>query len=138
MEGKKLKIFITTSEEPLVVNSFIEEIIKAKSSQIIGIGLINGKDTVPTVSGKGKKKKRSIIISKASNVLSLILIFGIIGTIKNAAKILYFQFSKVTNKLIPLYPANSIKCIAKKYGAPVHEFLTVNDQTLINLLNDYH
>ena len=46
MEGKKLKIFITTSEEPLVINGFIEEIIKAKSPQIVGIGLINGKGAV--------------------------------------------------------------------------------------------
>ncbi len=138
MEGKKLKIFITTSDEPLVINGFIEEIIKAKSPQIIGIGLINGKGTVPTVSGKakGKKRKSSIIIRKASNVLSLILIFGIIETIRNAVKILYFQFSKVANKLIPLYPTKSIKYIAKKYCVPVNEFSTVNDEILIDLLND--
>jgi len=136
MEGKKLKIFITTSDEPLVINSFIEEIIKAKSSQIIGIGLINGKSTVPTVSGKGQKKKRSIIVRKASNVFSLILIFGVVGTIKNAIKILYFHVSKVTNRLIPFYPIKSIKYIAKKYGLPVHEFPTVNDEMLIDLLND--
>jgi len=136
MEGKKLKIFITTSDEPLVINSFIEEIIKAKSSQIIGIGLINGKSTIPKVSGKGKKKNRSILTRKASNVFSLILIFGVVGTIKNAIKILYFHVSKVTNRLIPFYPIKSIKYIAKKYGLPVHEFPTVNDEMLIDLLND--
>ena len=138
MEGKQLTIFITASEEPLVVNGFIEEIIKAKSSQIIGIGLVKGKSTIPQVSGKGKSRKKSgsIIIRKASNVLSLILIFGIIDTIKNAAKVLYFQFSKVTNKLIPFYPTKGIKHIAEKYRVPLNKFSTVNDKELIDLLRN--
>jgi len=136
MERKKLKIFITTSEEPLVINGFIEKIIKAKCSQIIGIGLINGRGAIPKVSNKGQKNKRSIIVRKASNVLSLILIFGAVGTIKNAIKVLYFHLSKVTNRLIPSYPNKSIKYIAKGNGLPVHEFSTVNDQMLINLLKE--
>lgn len=138
MEGKKLTIFITASEEPLVVNGFIEEIVKAKSSQIVGIGLVRGKGAIPQVSGKGngKKKRSSVIIGKASNVLSLILIFGVIDTIKNATKVLYFKFSKITNRLIPFYPTRSIKFIAKKYEVPLYKFSTVNDKELINLLND--
>jgi methionyl-tRNA formyltransferase len=138
MEGKKLPIFITASEEPLVVNGFIEEIIKAKSSQIIGIGLVRGKSTIPQVSkkGRGGEKSGSIIMRKTSNVLSLILIFGVVNTIKNAAKILYFQFSKITNKLIPFYPTKSIKYIAKKYGVPLNKFSTVNDKKLIDLLRN--
>lgn len=138
MEGKKLTIFITASEEPLIVNGFIEEIIKAKSSQIIGIGLVRGKSAIPQVSGKGKDRKKSgsIIIRKAGNVLSLILIFGIIDTIKNAAKVLYFQFCKVTNKLIPFYPTKSIEHIAGKYGVPLNKFSTVNDKELIDLLRN--
>ena len=137
MEGKKLTIFITASEEPLVVNGFIEEIIKAKSSQIIGIGLVRGTSAIPQVSGKGKGRKKSgSIIRKASNVLSLVLIFGIIDTVKNAAKILYFQFSKVTNQLIPFYPTKSIRHIAKKYGIPLNKFSTVNDKELVDLLRN--
>ncbi len=138
MEGKKLSIFITASDEPLVVNGFIEEIIKAKNSQIIGIGLIRGKSTIPKVSGtdKGRKKSGSIFIRKASNVLSLILIFGVIDSIKNAAKVLYFKFSKITNKLIPFYPTKSIKYIAEKYRVPLNKFSTVNDNELIDLLRN--
>ena len=138
MEGKKLTIFITASDEPLVVNGFIEEVIKAKNSQIVGIGLINGKGAIPQVSGKGKGKKKnsSIFISKAGNLLSLILIFGLIDTIRNAAKVLYFKFSKIANKLIPSYPTKSIKYIAGKYGVPLNRFATVNDSELIDLLHN--
>lgn len=138
MEGKKLTIFITASDEPLVVNGFIEEVIKAKNSQIVGIGLINGKGAIPQVSGKGKGKKKnsSIFISKAGNLLSLILIFGLIDTIRNAAKVLYFKFSKIANKLIPFYPTKSIEYIAGKYGVPLNRFATVNDHELIDLLHN--
>jgi methionyl-tRNA formyltransferase len=138
MEGKKLKIFITASEEPLVINGFIEEIIKAKNPQIIGIGLIDGKSTIPQVSGKGRSKKENspVIISKARNVLSLILIFGVIETIKNVVKVLYFKFSKIANGPIPFYPTKSIKYIAEKYGVPLNRFSTVNDNELIDLLNN--
>jgi len=139
MEGKKLTIFITASDEPLVVNGFIDEIVKAKSSQIIGIGLVRGKGTIPQVSGKGKSKKKnsSVIIRKTRNVLSLILIFGVFEAIKNTARILYFKFSKITNKLIPFYPTKSIEFIAKKHDVPLYKFSTVNDDELINLLNNF-
>ena len=137
MEGKKLTIFITASDEPLVVNGFIEEIIKAKGSQIIGIGFVNGRSTIPHVSGKGKNRKKSnSIIRKASNVLSLVLIFGVVNAIKNAAKILYFQFSKAAHKFIHFYPTKSIEYIAKKYGVPLNTFSTVSDKELIDLLRN--
>jgi methionyl-tRNA formyltransferase len=135
--GEKLTIFITAPDEPLVVNGFIEEIVKAKGSQIIGIGLVNGRSTIPHVSGKGKdRKKSSSIIRRAGNVLSLVLIFGVVDAIKNAVKILYFKFSKATNKLIPFYPTKSIEYIANKYGVPLNTFSTVSDKALIDLLHN--
>jgi len=121
----------------LVVNGFVEEIVKAKCSQIIGIGLIKGKGAIPQVSRKSKDCGIiSSIRRKVSNVLSLILIFGVIDTIKNATKVLYFKFSKITNILVPFYPTKSIKYIANKYGLSLNTFSTVNDKKLINLLSD--
>ena len=136
MKTRKLKIAITAAEEPLVVNGFIRDIIKFKSSQIIGIGIVKSKGAIPKISkGRSTRIFRNLkILIKARNLLSLFLIFGIIETIRNTIRILYFHFSKIINCFLPFYPTSSIKHTAKKYQISYKEFLTVHDPQLIEYL----
>jgi len=137
MADRKLTIFITAADEPLVVNDFIREVVKAKSSQIIGIGLVKGKGPIPQVASRTKKGKKRplVILSKLKNVLSLILIFGAVSTVYNACRVAYFHLTRGMNRFLPFYPTKSIKYMARKYSVPLSEHATVNDRSLLNLLH---
>jgi len=138
VEGRKLRIYITVTEEPLVVNGFIEEVVKAKSSQIIGIGATRGSRTIPRItrSGTASAKKRSALVTRARNVMSLLLMFGAVDSMRNGCRALYFHLSKAVNRVVPLLPTRTIKQIASRYEIPYQEFSSVNDECLLQLLDD--
>jgi len=137
MEGRKLRVYITVTEEPLVVNRFIEEIVKAKSSQIIGIGATRGNRAIPRItrSGTASAKKRSALAIRARNVISLLLMFGVVDSMRNGCRALYFHLSKAVNRVVPLLPTRTIQQIASSYEIPYQEFSSVNDECLLQLLH---
>jgi folate-dependent phosphoribosylglycinamide formyltransferase PurN len=102
---KKLRVYITVTEEPLFLNPFLKELIERDSSEIIGVGIVSGS----LVSGKSLSKKLDYL-------LSIAIISGPIELVRRTSKLLLFKlFRKINHKNNPL----SVYSTAEKYDIPV-------------------
>ena len=54
-----LRVVITTGDEPIVVNHFVEEVIARNPQRIVGMAVVGSISSMPDVTRKGKKNKNT-------------------------------------------------------------------------------
>lgn len=119
-----MKTYITTTEEPLLINSFIEKVIRSCPSEIVGINITEG--TFIEGKGFGRKLEYIATIALISGPLQLFKrIFVMSG---------FFAFNSIRS----LKNRNpfSIATIAKEYGIPIKYVNDINSKEFIEYLEE--
>lgn len=132
----KLRVLVTAGDEPIVVNRFIEEVIKNNSQRIVGLAVVGSTPLAPSVVRKGRKNKSQgnflingakKILSFISNIFVVLLIFGIFETAKQALRMFRFRLSNFLNRYWPRIPSRSIFDVGQKLGVHTWRASHVND-----------
>lgn len=142
-----LRILVTTSEEPIVLNDFVSSILETKRQQVIGVGIVGKISFFPNVLRTRKQKKGSIldqslysiktkstlhkVNAKLQNALALLFIFGIKNSVQKLWAILRFQIVIDMPFLSRKTNPKSVETVARGLGIPVRKASYVNDPDLL-------
>lgn len=157
-----LRIAITTSEEPIVVNGFIRAIIEARQSQIICLVVIERRASYARVFALRKKqehgrkpdgdeRRRSStgaaqrspstgriarLRQNIEGLLSVLLIYGVGPTLVQAMRLSAFKVREFMHALRLGVRSRSIRATATSLGIPVLTAQSINDPELAGRLRD--
>jgi methionyl-tRNA formyltransferase len=119
-----MRIFIITMEDPLYTLPFIKDIIKAKKNDIVGLAISEG--------GRLKIGKNR---SKLMYLLSLLLIMGIGGFVKNTFTTLLHKLKIKLSKL-SLVQNPSLEAFCKENNIPVYHIKSPNNVEFLKQLKE--
>ncbi len=119
-----MKVFITTMEDPIFTNPFIQRILEAKKKDIVGIAVSKG--------GRFKARGRYFNLPYA---LTLSLIMGMKNTVRIGIKLVNFKTKLILSKYSRV-PSPSILQTATDMGIPAWRVQSVNDTDFLNVLKD--
>jgi hypothetical protein len=137
-ETQPLRVVITTGDEPIVVNRFVEEVIARNPQRIVGMAVVGSVAPMPTVTSSGKKKKNKAgmrhllrlpvrLWGLAKNVLVVVLIFGVIETARQVIRMIRFRLGLILNRLSTRFQSQSIYEIGKHKNIQTWRASHVND-----------
>ena len=140
-DTQPLRVVITTGDEPIVVNRFVEEVIARNPQRIVGMAVVGSVAPMPTVTRKGKKNKNTGGLQRflrfpvrlwglAKNILVVVLIFGVAETTRQVLRMIRFSAGLMLNRLSRRFPSQSIFAIGKRRNIQTWRATHVNDPTL--------
>lgn len=116
-----MKIFIITMDDPIYTRSFIEDIVKERHQDVVGM-----------VVAEGDRLKISKKKSKIEYLISLLLIMGVYNFARNSVKTLYFKAKREASTILPFVSSPSILSVANKYGIPAWRIESPNDPAFLD------
>ena len=136
-----LRVVITTGDEPIVVNHFVEEVIARNPQRIVGMAVVGSISSMPDVTRKGKKNKNTGGLQRflrfpvrlwglAKNILVVVLIFGVAETTRQILRMIRFRASLMLNRLSRSFPSQSIFAIGKRRNIHTWRATHVNEPML--------
>lgn len=136
-----LRVVITTGDEPIVVNHFVEEVIARNPQRIVGMAVVGSISSMPDVTRKGKKNKNTGGLQRflkfpvrlwglAKNILVVVLIFGVAETTRQILRMIRFRASLMLNRLSQSFPSQSIFAIGKRRNIHTWRATHVNEPML--------
>ena len=136
-----LRVVITTGDEPIVVNHFVEEVIARNPQRIVGMAVVGSISSMPDVTRKGKKNKNTDGLQRflrfpvrlwglAKNILVVVLIFGVAETTRQILRMIRFRASLMLNRLSRSFSSQSIFAIGKRRNIHTWRATHVNEPML--------
>jgi methionyl-tRNA formyltransferase len=118
-----MRIYIITMEDPLYTLPFIKEIIARRKASIAGVAISKG--------GRlkiGKKRSKSVYL------MSLLLIMGIGGFVKNTSRTLSFKLKRKLSQHLKFVKDPGLAAFCASHHIPVKHIGSPNDKAFLEEL----
>lgn len=119
-----MRIFITTMDDPLVTNDFIEKIIEVKKEEIIGIAV--------------SENNRFTSVDKKIELryaITLFIIVGLVETFRKMLVVLKFKIRERLSRIFKSIKSPSILAYAERQGIATWKVKSVNNTQFLDILN---